>query len=75
MKKNISILLVLSFVLVVGCKKTSEKTDKMTSSLNTELLEVEQYRPLFHFTPKANWMSSKHRLIWLRRSTTLLSLK
>lgn len=66
MKKYISLLLVLSFVLVVGCKNTSEKTDETTSLIDTEILEVEQYRPLFHFTPKANWMNDPNGMVYYK---------
>ena len=66
MKKYISLLLVLSFVLVVGCKNTSEKTDETTSLIDTEILEFEQYRPLFHFTPKANWMNDPNGMVYYK---------
>lgn len=66
MRKYFLLLLVLSFVCVVGCKKTSEKKDGMTSIMNTEIKNLEQYRPNFHFTPKANWMNDPNGLVYYK---------
>lgn len=62
MRKFALILLVSLFV--VGCKN-STGTNPVAPVLDTQTVnKIEQYRPLFHFTPEANWMNDPNGLVY-----------
>ena len=48
-------------LLTFSCKETENRIDSKSS---IEKVELEKYRPRFHFTPKENWMNDPNGLVY-----------
>src|SRR6056300_207029 len=48
---------------LISCSNTWEKPSKLESS-SLKLDSAEVYRPLFHFTPKMNWMNDPNGMFY-----------
>lgn len=57
MKLCSTILLLFSFLIILGCKSDPE--------IIFESTVTEEYRPIYHFTPESGWMNDPNGLIYL----------
>ncbi|GAA4281628.1 glycoside hydrolase family 32 protein [Gaetbulibacter aestuarii] len=54
----------LALFTFVSCKYSDDKNTERSSVQDATSYTLEQYRPRFHFTPKAHWMNDPNGLVY-----------